>query len=51
MPSLTPLAWWYLAIPISGLFICLFVLEQLVNGWHNGFETSSVRPADEDLPL
>jgi TRAP-type C4-dicarboxylate transport system permease small subunit len=51
MPSLAPLAWWYLAIPISGLFICLFVLEQLVNGWHNGFETSSVRPADEDLPL
>jgi TRAP-type C4-dicarboxylate transport system permease small subunit len=51
MPSLTPLAWWYLAIPISGVFICLFVIEQLVNGWHNGFETSAIRPADEDLPL
>jgi TRAP-type C4-dicarboxylate transport system permease small subunit len=37
MPSLTPLAWWYLSVPISGAFICLFVVEQLVNGWRNGF--------------
>ncbi len=37
MPSLTPLAWWYLAIPIAGGFICLFAFEQLVNGWRNGF--------------
>jgi TRAP-type C4-dicarboxylate transport system permease small subunit len=37
MPSLTPLAWWYLAIPIAGGFICLFALEQLINGWRNGF--------------
>jgi TRAP-type C4-dicarboxylate transport system permease small subunit len=46
MPSLTPLAWWYLAIPIAGLFICLFVIEQLVNGWKNGFATLE-RPPDE----
>jgi TRAP-type C4-dicarboxylate transport system permease small subunit len=38
MPSLTPLAWWYLSVPFSGVFICLFVLEQLVNGFRNGFE-------------
>jgi TRAP-type C4-dicarboxylate transport system permease small subunit len=38
MPSLTPLAWWYLSVPVSGFFICLFVVEQLVNGWRNGFE-------------
>ena len=38
MPSLTPLAWWYLSVPISGAFICLFIIEQLVNGWRNGFE-------------
>jgi TRAP-type C4-dicarboxylate transport system permease small subunit len=37
MPSLTPLAWWYLSVPVSGLLICLFVIEQLVNGWRNGF--------------
>ena len=37
MPSLTPLAWWYLSVPFSGFFICLFILEQIVNGWRNGF--------------
>ena len=37
MPSLTPLAWWYLSVPIAGTFICLFIIEQLVNGWRNGF--------------
>jgi TRAP-type C4-dicarboxylate transport system permease small subunit len=46
MPSLTPLAWWYLAIPISGAFVCLFVLEQLVNGWRHGFVTRE-RPPEE----
>ena len=46
MPSLTPLAWWYLAIPIAGAFICLFALEQLVNGWRNGFPARE-RPIDE----
>jgi TRAP-type C4-dicarboxylate transport system permease small subunit len=46
MPSLTPLAWWYLAIPVSGAFICLFVVEQLVNGWRNGFPTLE-RPLDD----
>ena len=29
MPSLTPLAWYYLPIPFTGLCICLFVVEQL----------------------
>ena len=38
MPSLTPLAWWYLSVPFSGVFICLFSVEQLVNGWRHGFE-------------
>ena len=38
MPSLTPLAWWYLSVPLSGVFICLFAIEQLVNGVRNGFE-------------
>jgi TRAP-type C4-dicarboxylate transport system permease small subunit len=46
MPSLTPLAWWYLAIPISGAFVCLFVIEQLVNGWRHGFVTQA-RPPEE----
>jgi TRAP-type C4-dicarboxylate transport system permease small subunit len=48
MPSLTPLAWWYLAIPIAGLFICLFATEQLVNGWRHGFPAPGPQPDPED---
>jgi TRAP-type C4-dicarboxylate transport system permease small subunit len=51
MPSLTPLAWWYLAIPIAGVFICLFVVEQLVNGWKNGFATLERPPEEEEHVL
>src|SRR5205085_11113882 len=38
MPSLTPIASLYAAIPLSGLLIALFTVEQLVNGWRNGFD-------------
>jgi len=38
MPSLHPLAYWYAAIPLSGALIALFAIEQLVNGWRNGYE-------------
>jgi TRAP-type C4-dicarboxylate transport system permease small subunit len=38
MPSMTPLASFYAAIPLGGLLIALFSVEQLVNGWKNGFE-------------
>jgi TRAP-type C4-dicarboxylate transport system permease small subunit len=38
MPSLTPIASLYAAIPISGALIILFTIEQLVNGLKNGFE-------------
>ncbi len=38
MPSLTPIASLYAAIPLSGLLIALFTIEQLVNGWRNGFD-------------
>jgi TRAP-type C4-dicarboxylate transport system permease small subunit len=51
MPSLTPLAWWYLAIPVAGVFICLFALEQLVNGWRNGFPTEPRAPEEEEHVL
>jgi TRAP-type C4-dicarboxylate transport system permease small subunit len=37
MPSLTPIASLYAAIPISGLLIALFAVEQLVNGCRHGF--------------
>jgi len=38
MPSLTPIASLYAAIPIAGALIGLFTIEQLVNGWRNGFD-------------
>ncbi len=37
MPSMTPLASLYAAIPLCGALVALFVVEQLVNGWKNGF--------------
>ena len=38
MPSLTPIASLYAAIPLAGLLIALFAIEQLVNGCRHGFE-------------
>ena len=52
MPSLTPIASLYAAIPISGALIALFTIEQLVNGWRNGFDHPE--PMEEDpvvLPI
>ena len=37
MPSMTPIATLYAAIPLSGIFVALFTIEQLVNGWRRGF--------------
>jgi TRAP-type C4-dicarboxylate transport system permease small subunit len=42
MPSMTPIASLYAAIPLSGALIALFMVEQLVNGWRNGFEHEDV---------
>jgi TRAP-type C4-dicarboxylate transport system permease small subunit len=36
---MTPLASLYAAIPLSGALITLFTIEQLVNGWRNGFDS------------
>jgi TRAP-type C4-dicarboxylate transport system permease small subunit len=47
MPSMTPIASLYGAIPISGALIALFTIEQLVNGWRNGFD----RADDRELPI
>lgn len=47
MPSMTPLASLYAAIPLCGALVALFVVEQLVNGWKNGFsepEAQKVAP-------
>ena len=37
MPSMTPIASLYAAIPICGVLLALFTIEQLVNGLRNGF--------------
>lgn len=38
MPSLIPLTVYTASVPISGALIALFCVEQLINGWRNGFE-------------
>ena len=48
LPSGTPIASLYAAIPLSGALIALFTIEQLVNGIRNGFEHPE--PPEEDLP-
>ena len=49
LPSGTPIASLYAAIPVAGLLIALFTIEQLVNGIQNGFDHPE--PPDEDLPI
>jgi len=49
LPSGTPIASLYAAIPLAGLLIGLFAIEQLVNGITKGFEHSE--PPDEDLAI
>jgi TRAP-type C4-dicarboxylate transport system permease small subunit len=57
LPSNTPIASLYAAIPLSGVLIALFTIEQLVNGIRNGFdhpeppeEDSSIPPVDTSMP-
>ena len=38
MPSLIPLTVYTAIVPAAGVLIGLFTIEQLVNGWRNGFE-------------
>jgi TRAP-type C4-dicarboxylate transport system permease small subunit len=56
LPSGTPIASLYAVIPLSGVLIALFSIEQLVNGIVNGFdhpeprdEASEIQPIDTDL--
>ena len=49
MPSLTPIASLYAAIPLAGVLIALFTLEQLVNGCRNGFDHPE--PPDEPASI
>jgi len=44
MPSLVPLTVYTAIVPVAGVLIALFTIEQLVNGWKHGFEG----PEDRD---
>jgi TRAP-type C4-dicarboxylate transport system permease small subunit len=47
LPSGTPIASLYAVIPLSGVLIALFTIEQLVNGIRNGFDHPE--PAEDNL--
>jgi TRAP-type transport system small permease protein len=44
MPSLIPLTVYTAIVPVAGVLVALFTIEQLVNGWKHGFEG----PEDRD---
>jgi TRAP-type C4-dicarboxylate transport system permease small subunit len=47
LPSNTPIASLYAAIPLAGALIALFTIEQIVNGCRNGFD----HPEPAETPL
>ena len=47
MPSMTPIASLYAAIPLSGVLVALFTVEQLVNGCRHGFEGDPAKSGDQ----
>ena len=51
MPSMTPIATLYAAIPISGLFVALFTIEQIVNGAKHGFADPNGAPEEKRQSL
>jgi TRAP-type C4-dicarboxylate transport system permease small subunit len=52
MPSLTPIAVLYAAIPVAGVLIALFTVEELANGWRHGFEGTETLSTDPSrLPV
>jgi TRAP-type C4-dicarboxylate transport system permease small subunit len=50
LPSGTPIASLYAAIPLAGVLIGLFTVEQLVNGIRNGFDHPEPPDEDYDIP-
>jgi TRAP-type C4-dicarboxylate transport system permease small subunit len=49
LPSNTPIASLYAAIPLCGVLTALFTIEQIVNGIRNGFDHPD--PPEEDLSI
>lgn len=46
MPSLIPLGFYTLSVPIAGVLVALFQIEQIVNGLQNGFADPSATSAE-----
>ena len=51
LPSGTPIASLYAVIPLSGVLIALFTVEQIVNGIVNGFEHKEPPQDDHGIPV
>jgi len=51
LPSGTPIASLYAAIPLAGVLIGLFAIEQLVNGLRKGFEHPEPPEEDPGIPV
>jgi TRAP-type C4-dicarboxylate transport system permease small subunit len=51
LPSNTPIASLYAAIPLCGVLVALFTIEQIVNGVRHGFEHAEPDEPDAFTPL
>ena len=51
LPSGTPIASLYAAIPFCGVLVGLFAIEQLVNGIRNGFDHPEPPEEDDGAPV
>jgi len=51
LPSGQPIAYLYIIIPLSGILIALFTIEQLVNGLINGFDHPEPPLAEDDRAI
>ena len=47
MPSMTPIASLYAAIPLSGALVLLFAVEQIANGIRHGFDHPEPEPEED----
>ena len=48
MPSMTPLSSLYAAIPLCGVLVALFTIEQMVNGWKQRLRRYAARRREEE---
>lgn len=46
MPSLIPLGYYTISVPIAGALVALFQIEQIVNGLKHGFPDPGANPAE-----